>query len=168
MKADFNDMLKNLVVNPNKCTGCRLCELACSYKHFKVVSPSKSRIHVVRMPHEAIDTPIYCIQCGLCVDACPFGAISRSKETGAIKVDMNKCTGCGICVYVCPYGAASIDPDDHKALMCDLCGGDPECVKVCPENALLYLDADKAVAYKRIAFSRLQRKELTALMPDKR
>jgi len=120
------------------------------------------------MPHEAIDTPIYCIQCGLCIDACPTEAISRSKETGAIKVDVNKCTGCGICVYVCPYGAASIDPDDHKALLSDLCGGDPECVKVCPENALLYLDADKAVAYKRIAFSRLQRKELTALMPDKR
>ena len=165
---DHDAMVKSLVVNPDKCTGCRLCELACSYRHFKVMNPARSRIHVVRRPHEAIDTPIFCLQCGLCISACPFNALSRDLKTGAIKVDESKCTGCGECVHVCPYGAATIDPVNRKALICDLCGGDPECVKVCPENALLFLDANQAAKYKQIAFSKLQRKELTALMPDRR
>jgi Fe-S-cluster-containing dehydrogenase component len=89
-------------------------------------------------------------------------------RTGAVKADFEKCTGCGICVHVCPYGAASRDPETHKALICDLCDGDPECAKICPEGALLYLDPDDAAEYKRIAFSRLQKKEVTALKPDAR
>ncbi len=159
-------MLKTLIVNPNKCTGCKICELACSYKHLKTMNPMRSRIHVVRIAHEPIDSPIYCIQCGLCISACPSAAISRNMKTGAIKVDPKRCTGCGICVHVCPYGAATLDPESGKALMCDLCDGDPECVKACPENALLYLDSEKAAKYKQITFSRLQRKELTPYRPD--
>ena len=161
-------MTKSLVVNLDKCIGCRLCELACSYKHYGVMNPAKSRIHVVRFPHEAIDAPIYCLQCGLCISACPFNALSRDLKTGAIKVNEEKCTGCGECVHVCPYGAAVLDPESRKALICDLCGGDPECVKVCPTKALLFLDVNDAAKYKRMLFSRLQKKELTPLMPDKR
>jgi carbon-monoxide dehydrogenase iron sulfur subunit len=161
-------MPRTLIINPNKCTGCGICMLACSYRHFKVINPARSRIRVVRLPHEPVDSPIYCIQCGLCISACPFNALSMDLRTGAVKVDFEKCTGCGICVHVCPYGAASRDPETHKALICDLCDGDPECAKICPEGALLYLDPDEAAEYKRIAFSRLQRKEVTALKPDAR
>jgi len=81
------------------------------------------------------------------------------------KIDAEKCTGCGQCVHVCPYGVATIDPASKKASICDLCGGEPECVKICPENALIYVDSEKAAVYKRLTFSRLQRKELTPYAP---
>ena len=158
-------MVKSLVVNLERCTGCRLCELACSYRHFKIMGVSRSRIHVVRLPHEPVDAPIFCLQCGLCISICPVEAIKRNPKTGAVMVDEDKCIGCGDCVHICPYGAAILDPITHKALICDLCGGDPECVKVCPENALLYLDADKASEYRRIMFSKLQEKSLTPSKP---
>jgi len=29
-------------------------------------------------------------------------------------------------------------PEENSILICDLCGGEPECVKHCPENAILY------------------------------
>jgi len=31
-----------------QCTGCRACELACSFHHHKVFAPTRSRIHIVK------------------------------------------------------------------------------------------------------------------------
>ena len=149
-------MIKSLVVIPDRCMGCHLCELACSQKHYGVMSIERSRIHVVRLHHQPVDAPIFCLQCGLCITSCPVNAIKRDPKTGAITVQEEKCVGCGNCVHVCPYGAVSLDPATRKALICDLCGGDPACVKACPVDALKYLDVDLAAKYKRINFSRLQ------------
>ena len=40
-----------------------------------------------------------CTECGLCEEACRFGAISGSR------VDPISCEGCGVCDYVCPENA---------------------------------------------------------------
>jgi Fe-S-cluster-containing hydrogenase component 2 len=86
--------------------------------------------------------------------SCPFEYITRDKKTGAIIIS-EQCTGCGVCLNTCPYGAIRIDPITKKALVCDLCGGDPECVKRCPEDALAYIDAEKATYYRRIAQAKI-------------
>jgi len=36
-------MGKMLYVDIEKCTGCRLCELACSFRHYDEYNPAKSR-----------------------------------------------------------------------------------------------------------------------------
>jgi Fe-S-cluster-containing dehydrogenase component len=48
-----------------------------------------------------------------------------------VLVDRERCTGCGVCVERCPGSIPFLHPKDGKAVICDLCGGDPECVKVC-------------------------------------
>ena len=40
-----------------------------------------------------------CTECGLCDDACRFGAITGSK------IDLIGCEGCGVCEYICPENA---------------------------------------------------------------
>lgn len=145
--------MKVLTVFPERCTSCQICELYCSLKHFNVMNPARSRISVVR----SLNTPVVCIQCHLCLDSCPLGLISLDNKTGAVIINEDECTGCGICLDVCPYGAITIDPIRKKALVCDLCGGDPECVKRCPENALDYLDSDKAAPFNKLAFAKIIR-----------
>jgi Fe-S-cluster-containing hydrogenase component 2 len=59
--------------------------------------------------------------------------------TGAVLVDREKCISCGKCIKACPGNVPILHPGDNKATICNLCNGDPECVKVCTEagyNAL--------------------------------
>lgn len=141
--------IKRIFVQKEKCNGCRICELRCSFEHETCFSPSLSRIHVFRNEKEGIAIPKICIICGKCIDSCPEGAISKSNKTGAIKIDKQKCTGCFACVEACPYGVMKMHPSLNIAMTCDLCDGDPQCVKYCPENVLHYMTAREFSEYKK-------------------
>ncbi len=72
-----------------------------------------------------------------------------------ISVDREKCTSCGMCIRACPGNVPLIHPGDNKATICNLCNGDPECVKVCSEagyNALMLVSEGQSV--NRRLFSR--------------
>jgi len=47
-----------------------------------------------------------CVQCDICVESCPRGAIVRNGEL--FEIDTALCTGCGICASVCPRGAITM------------------------------------------------------------
>jgi len=46
-------------------------------------------------------------------------------------------------VAVCPFGAISYNAMDGKIIKCDLCGGEPQCVRFCDVKALTYVEADR-------------------------
>ena len=102
--------------------------------------PEASRVRVF-MPFPGLEIPHLCAQCDdyPCKESCPVEAISIDPRTTAVIVDREKCTGCGACIRACPGSVPYLHPRDRKANICDLCNGDPECVKVCQEaeyNAL--------------------------------
>jgi Fe-S-cluster-containing hydrogenase component 2 len=157
-----------LDVDIDKCVGCRTCEVACSLKNTGTVNPTRSRVRIVRYEkqgefHNYI--PMVCQQCStpLCMEACPVNAISRHVETSAMIVNEDACVGCKVCAMVCPIGGINIDPVTHVANKCDLCAGDPECVKLCDPEALSYIPKAKADINRKREKSR-KLSELFALM----
>jgi len=59
-----------------------------------------------------------CYHCNMCMDLCPEGAISKSKE-GYI-INYNKCTGCRICVRECPTSSIEM-PVIGACIGCEYC-----------------------------------------------
>ena len=127
-----------LIFDFEKCTGCRACELACSFRKDGVFAPSRSRVKVVRIDEEGLDIPIGCEHCdpAPCIAVCPTKALGRSPATDAVLLDRALCIGCKQCMVICPFGAIRFDEDSREFYKCDLCDGDPECTKWCFTGAI--------------------------------
>lgn len=161
---------KVLVIDYQKCTGCRNCEMACSVFHGQACNPNKSAVRIVKWEREGLEVPIVCQQCEepACADICPVQAISRNTDTGAMVVDDGLCVGCRMCIVACPFGAISLDRDRRLVIKCDLCSGaEPWCVRFCEPGALVYQLPSAANLYKkRVAGRRLV--EALSARKDKR
>jgi len=130
---------KSLLVERRRCTGCNSCVFACSLYHEGVVRPSAARVQVLR--HQGIvDVPVICWHCpdAPCVQACPETpkVIAKDPASNVVKfVDEKKCTKCGSCIAACPPEFLRPHPDTGHPLFCDLCDGDPQCVKACERQS---------------------------------
>ncbi len=130
-----------LRVKKSGCTGCKLCELACSGHHEGVFNPVKARI---RFDHEYKDTGIfigahYCNLCLKCEETCESGAISNNGKW--MLVDHDKCISCGTCAETCPLDAVHYN-EEKKSVICDFCEGDPQCIQWCPKD-VIFIKAKK-------------------------
>lgn len=140
-------MPKQLKINPQKCIGCKSCELACSLKNETTFNPSVSRISSITFIEGTYSLPYnFVATCKQCVDApclssCPAKAIFRRRdETKAVIINRDRCTGCGVCVGACPFGAMRFDSAAKKAFKCELCEGDPACARMCPTGAITFVE----------------------------
>lgn len=158
-----------IVHDHSRCTGCRLCETTCTMANDGKAHPHIGRIKVGRNLNYGVKGPLAdfrssdgqfgslklvgetCHQCQdpFCGNACPVGAISADKTTGARIVDTGVCIGCGSCQEACPWGMATLDPEIEKSSKCLLCHGDPQCVHFCPNGAIRFLDWDEALKHYR-------------------
>jgi Fe-S-cluster-containing dehydrogenase component len=85
---------------------------------------------------EGINAPLLCRQCKQCLSACKRDALSWDEGISVVRVDRDKCNGCGLCIEACAYAAIQKDPVTKKVNICDLCNGDPQCVKWCTAAVL--------------------------------
>ncbi len=140
-----------LYIDPEKCTSCLQCEMACSFEHEGLFNPERSRIRVFEFEHGARALPHTCPQCdeARCLYACPVEAISIDFSTGAKVVDTERCVGCKVCTIACPYGTVNYRSDTGKVSKCDLCGGEPQCAAACPTGAITVVAAEHAARIPR-------------------
>ncbi len=145
-----------LVHDPNRCVGCKRCEVACTVRNDGKASAHISRVKVSRNLNFGVKgvSSAYakadgqlgnfrivaetCRQCEkpACGNACPTGAIHADRKTGARVVDARKCVGCGACQTACPWHIATLDRETMISTKCTTCDGDPVCAKACPTGAL--------------------------------
>lgn len=148
-------MAKVLMIHADKCTGCRNCELSCSAFHEGRFKPRLSRVHAYVWDREGLSVPMMCQHCedAPCVSVCPTGAMRRNKTASTVDWNKNTCIRCRMCTIACPFGNAVYDSDGNSILKCDLCSGDPECVKFCPSEALTFLEGTIAVRARKKAYA---------------
>ncbi|WP_457574022.1 FAD-dependent oxidoreductase [Desulfolithobacter sp.] len=58
-----------------------------------------------------------CVGCGVCVQVCPYAAVSLGDETGRAEVNTALCKGCGACVAGCRSGAIGLKNGGDEPLM---------------------------------------------------
>jgi len=63
-----------LIWNQEKCTGCGTCAKTCHLGAIEIVTATDLTENKYAVEKYQIDTG-YCIQCGLCVEACPYKAL---------------------------------------------------------------------------------------------
>jgi len=131
--------------DPELCSTCGACELYCSMAHGGVARRRLARLNIVSNRFTGSQSIETCYQCDApaCLYACMVpGAMSIDPETGARVINEEKCVGCGACARACPYdangGVIRLNPEKNVYVKCDLCGGDPECIKACRYLALTY------------------------------
>jgi carbon-monoxide dehydrogenase iron sulfur subunit len=153
---------KILAYDPHLCTGCMYCMTACSTYNEGSTSLSRGRLQIIRHEghaltrideeDELIFTFVGCQQCEdpACSIVCPTGALKRDASTGAMVIHQGKCVGCRMCLMECPFGAISFNQKNKQVFKCELCNGDPQCVKFCQPLALRFVSAQEAPLTKRV------------------
>lgn len=92
MKMKKKVKCNEFILYPQKCTGCRACEMACSYVHMKNINPSLSNIKVTTDKEKGeiyIRINSNCAYCKTpyCQQFCETGAIKvTSKEYNSLSI----------------------------------------------------------------------------------
>ena len=138
-----------MVVEVDRCIGCRGCQVACKFEHD--VALGTSRCHTYTMgpvgtfPHLSMYfLTVQCQQCEnpACTEVCTTGACYKSEEDGVIRIDPETCIGCRSCQRACPFQANNFNREMRIMDKCTLCdrlreiGEEPACVRSCSGGAL--------------------------------
>jgi heterodisulfide reductase subunit A len=61
-----------------------------------------------------------CVGCGVCVDVCPYQAITMDMEKMKAQVNEATCKGCGTCAASCRSGAPQLKGFTQEAIMAQI------------------------------------------------
>jgi electron transport protein HydN len=92
-------MNRFVIAEPNKCIGCRTCEVACALAHplgdgtAQALSPANFKPRLRLVKNLKTTAPVQCRQCenAPCVNACPTKALVY--RSGTVQLIESRCIG---------------------------------------------------------------------------
>ena len=147
--------MRHVTFDSNRCNLCGVCSAACSLVKTGRFDFSLTRIRIETAGSRVPLRAAICRHCDepACVTACMRGIIDRDAETGLVTRRHDGCFRCAACAVSCPAGACVQDEALNAFTACDLCGGDPLCVKVCLSGALRFEDDAENSAHLRSLYA---------------
>ena len=154
-----------LLYDATKCIGCKACVAACAQANETAPDVRRDGLHqepydlndltrnVIKLykPTDGSPSSFVKRQCMHCLDpscaaGCPFQALHKDKETGAVLWDSAKCIGCRYCTITCPFHVPRFQwvGFNPRVTKCELCqhrlvkGLKPGCTSVCPTGAVIF------------------------------
>jgi Fe-S-cluster-containing dehydrogenase component len=141
-------MASQFTFDPNRCTGCEACVVACWMENRERLSRPWRAVHTFN-PFGHPDLPVFhlsvaCHHCEApaCLEHCPADAYTKDPATGIVTVHADRCMGCLYCTWACPHDAPKFNAELGTIEKCTLCperltrGLEPACVARCPMEAL--------------------------------
>ena len=143
--------MKRILIDADKCDGCKNCSIACMNAHrtdggdsvytLDLNDPANESRNFIRLDGEGHYKPIFCRHCDvpMCAGSCMSGALQKDLKTGLVTYDGDRCGSCYMCVMNCRYGVPAITPDRTRMVKCDFCQHleeGPACVRACPKKAI--------------------------------
>ena len=148
-------MKRYLFFDPEKCSACGACALACMDQNDVAVEAGEQPFrYTFTQESKTGELKFYSVSCMHCADApcvmgCPSGCLYKDPDTGFTLYNNTYCIGCHSCAMACPYGAPTFRPTGEgrpreKMEKCHGCleriqaGLQPACVHSCPTGALTW------------------------------
>lgn len=114
-----------LVIDLNRCIGCRSCAVICKMHHALAPGTWWQRVETIGSSEHLVPAgsgsdlsetylPVLCMHCenAPCVKVCPVGATWQREDDGIVLVDYERCIGCRYCMTACPYGVRQFNWQD--------------------------------------------------------
>jgi Fe-S-cluster-containing dehydrogenase component len=132
-----------MVIDLERCWGCRTCEVACKQELGLGVGPRPMKVEeigarILEGPLHRDFIPTLCQHCDRagCQAACLVDTIYRETD-GTIQIRQDAYTGYGACVTACPFGVMEIGGEGGLPIKYTLCherrkdGALPSCAQHC-------------------------------------
>ncbi|HZK34314.1 MAG TPA: RnfABCDGE type electron transport complex subunit B [Bacillota bacterium] len=107
------------------CIGCKICVKVCQFDAMTFEN------NLARIDYDK------CVNCMVCADKCPTGAIYADFEKRkTAQIDEDLCIGCTICKKQCKFDAIEGEIKGNHSIITEKCTGCEECVAKCPKDAI--------------------------------